>query len=579
MNISDIDAYCITIDRQRKDRAIMTQNNIKNIGFKSFQFYDGINGSMLTDEYLKQVLTTKAFSDIKSKVRYTHETLSGVNSVGCSLSHIGLWTLCVKLNKPIAIFEDDIGYINDDYAKIINDIYHEAVKNNYDLLRFFYLIRKSEKGKKFEKISDHLIRLENEFSTASYIITPKCAKIFLNNAIPIETHIDIYMNMILKINGLNNYGTNVPVFKTVGGSLINHQALTVHPDFEHLILKKMEHYSNIMENVNTTDIKIEIIFVILVLILLLIVYRKCIYQNASQRLQFLYFIIVLLATGKLFFLFFEQKSENFDTSVKKFIPKIIWTYWNDDTLPEIIDKCVNNWKHFNPDHKVVVVKQSNINKYVNKIPHFFYNLSPQRQADWIRLFLLKEHGGIWMDSSTMLTESFNWLHEKNVNEYGFYIHGFTSNEKYPVIENWFIASNKTNFIQKWFEEFDNVCKKYGNDGDAYLKELNVKNNPELLQKILYPSYLTMHVCAQKIMQIDGIKPYKVDIAEDGPLYLIVKANWNAMEFCKIITKKYEDAYLPKIIKMRGGERDALIEYLKNNKIDDNSICSKYLFKI
>ena len=60
----------------------------------------------------------------------------------------------------------------------------------------------------------------------------------------------------------------------------------------------------------------------------------------------------------------------------------------------------------------------------------FASLTPQRQSDWIRLYVLHKYGGIWIDSSTILTDSFKWLHNKNSTAFGYYIKKFTTNQNY-----------------------------------------------------------------------------------------------------------------------------------------------------
>mgnify|MGYP003333737374 CR=1 FL=1 len=275
-----------------------------------------------------------------------------------------------------------------------------------------------------------------------------------------------------------------------------------------------------------------------------------------------------------------NKVESNDT----IIPKQIWAYWNDNIIPPIINKCINNWKNMNPDHKIVIITPNNINKLIKEddISSFdFASLTPQRQSDWIRLYILHKYGGIWIDSSTILTNSFKWLHNKNSTAFGYYIKKFTTNQNYPVIESWFIASTSTNeFINLWFKEFDYACKKFNNDGNAYLMELKQLYGPdkynELVHNIESPDYLTIHMAAQKIMQINNIKPYMCDIAEEGPFKLLTKLGWDHTKMGEYLCIPNTDTDLPNIIKLRGGERDSLIKYLEKNAPSKDSIYDRYL---
>lgn len=49
----------------------------------------------------------------------------------------------------------------------------------------------------------------------------------------------------------------------------------------------------------------------------------------------------------------------------------------------------------------------------------------------------------------------------------------------------------------------------------------------MAQNISIPDYLTMHLAAQKLMQIDNIAPYLAYVAEDGLFYIIVKSDWDS----------------------------------------------------
>lgn len=42
------------------------------------------------------------------------------------------------------------------------------------------------------------------------------------------------------------------------------------------------------------------------------------------------------------------------------IPKKIWTYWNDDKMPELIIKCIDTWKNENKDYEITILKNKRI---------------------------------------------------------------------------------------------------------------------------------------------------------------------------------------------------------------------------
>ena len=92
-------------------------------------------------------------------------------------------------------------------------------------------------------------------------------------------------------------------------------------------------------------------------------------------------------------------------SLRKPIPKIIWTYWNsDDVLPDFIERCIQTWRDKNPDYEIIVLNDSKLSDYlssdeVRKIKGWKYNDCVQKHSDLVRLFILSKYGGIWLDAS------------------------------------------------------------------------------------------------------------------------------------------------------------------------------------
>ena len=130
-------------------------------------------------------------------------------------------------------------------------------------------------------------------------------------------------------------------------------------------------------------------------------------------IYYIFFFIILL-------LVLNQYSEFYENSTPKNpkIPKIIWSYWDQGikSSPLIVKKCFKNWKKYNPDWDINILNDSNINQYINTY-HIDTinkeNSSVQKKSDMIRFLLLIKYGGVWLDSSIILTESLEWI--QNIN--------------------------------------------------------------------------------------------------------------------------------------------------------------------
>lgn len=278
------------------------------------------------------------------------------------------------------------------------------------------------------------------------------------------------------------------------------------------------------------------------------------------------------------------------------IPKLIWTYWNDpNKVPNVVKRCISNWKIVNgSEYNIYILSTENCKKFISsEFPQNFNTLTPQRQADWIRCAVLKEHGGIWLDASIILTESLNWLVNFTFNKEGFlyYNKSHTINSLYPIVENWFIASIPNGkFITAWFNEFDFATKSFGNNGMAYLDNIDLVYGKDTLASIVqnissdfYKNYLTMHFCAQKLMQVDkiSIDSMYIEDAFSGPFIGCTVSRWRSNnELYQILTQEPSTATTEnfKLLKMIKSEREMLDNILNYNpkNIRKDSLTYKFL---
>lgn len=297
---------------------------------------------------------------------------------------------------------------------------------------------------------------------------------------------------------------------------------------------------------------------------------------------FLILLIILLSYNYINYRYWKQhniKLSEFQKETKIYnykdynkIPKIIWTYWHSEKIPNLIKKCIDTWKKHNPHYIIIVLNKNNYKNYIN-IPddianHSIYNDSHARFTDLIRLFLLYENGGVWIDSSIILKESLDkWLFNKEAEFSGFYLESYGN--KYPVIESWFLASNKnSDFMRLWRNEFLQILN-YGSvsEYNKSRKEMGVD-----FQKIgSSADYLVIHISCQKVIQIDKYPLNNLVLrkAEDGPFKYLNDAKWDQIKAMYNASNKKDYTY--PIMKMTKGDRDILssinsyIFFIKNIK--------------
>jgi len=272
---------------------------------------------------------------------------------------------------------------------------------------------------------------------------------------------------------------------------------------------------------------------------------------------------------------YYTKKEGFTTE----IPKKIWTFWDNDDIPEIIQKCIHTWKKHNPNYEITVVNKSNLSEYLpdvdfSKIKHI--ENSPQKYSDMVRLHLLAKYGGIWSDASIICLKPYDsWIPDMQENSQngtaefvGFYIDSFTLpqfKENSPVIENWFFACTEgSKMVNDWLNEFLRIS-----DYDTVQQYVDaVKADDVNIQNIPSPTYLSMHVACQKILQKGVNRPYIFELlkAEDTAFKYLTQNEWDSKRAIQnILDCKDSDSDLNSnkercefldspIIKMRGDER-------------------------
>jgi len=174
--------------------------------------------------------TTK--HNILNKGRMHHHDIDNLNSVGCSLSHYRLWKICIETNVPLVCWEDDVEYnyfsnrnnmwsiINDFYDKYgdnsifyLHSIFHHHRKNPF--WKLFNIFRFDGIVEKNWTMWKHTNDLEC-FGTQAYIVTPKVARILMDNFSPIKTHVDYYIGQMVVKHKINlgfihwNYLREIP---------------------------------------------------------------------------------------------------------------------------------------------------------------------------------------------------------------------------------------------------------------------------------------------------------------------------------------------------------------------------------
>lgn len=93
------------------------------------------------------------------------------------------------------------------------------------------------------------------------------------------------------------------------------------------------------------------------------------------------------------------------------IPKIIHYCWFGGTPePKEVKKCIDSWKRYLPDYKIIRWDESNYDVTKNSYMEQAYNEKKWAfVSDYCRLDVVYQHGGIYLDTDVEVVKSFNTL--------------------------------------------------------------------------------------------------------------------------------------------------------------------------
>lgn len=125
----------------------------------------------------------------------------------------------------------------------------------------------------------------------------------------------------------------------------------------------------------------------------------------------------------------------------------VFIYWIGPTfkLINILQKLIYLHSKNGKGYNVILLTHENIKEYVKDIPSYFYDLWPCYQADFIRVNVICDYGGIWLDSDTIVLNSLDSLFDIINNNEGFLI-----KENNEILWNGIFGSRKnTSFMKNW----------------------------------------------------------------------------------------------------------------------------------
>lgn len=132
------------------------------------------------------------------------------------------------------------------------------------------------------------------------------------------------------------------------------------------------------------------------------------------------------------------------------IPKIIHLIWfGGKPYPPLVERCIESWKKYLPDYKIMKWDESNFDIHCNKYVEQAYEAKKWAfVSDYVRLWALCNYGGIYMDTDVEVLKPLDIFLSNEV------FSGFESKDRVPT---GIIGATKSHrVVQELLSYYDNA---------------------------------------------------------------------------------------------------------------------------
>jgi len=215
----------------------------------------------------------------------------------------------------------------------------------------------------------------------------------------------------------------------------------------------------------------------------------------------------------------------------------VYLYWTgkEYSLISLLRKIIYLHSTNKKGYKVNLIKHNNITKYIKYIPNYFNKLCPAHQADFVRVNVICDYGGIWLDSDTLVIDSLDSLFDLVENKNGFFItenntilwNGiFGSKPNAPLMIEWkknmINLLNKTQGVIGWTDIGNEMLQNMKNKDSSLYDNYHIFNGLDNLYPVNFDKCEEEYVC----------KPYdnyKNIIREYQPLTVLVNSVYKKLQ--------------------------------------------------
>jgi hypothetical protein len=148
------------------------------------------------------------------------------------------------------------------------------------------------------------------------------------------------------------------------------------------------------------------------------------------------------------------------------LPKIIWSYWHDENIPTFVNNVLKQRAKILSGWEIKILNEKTIREYFSDLPPNYDKMIQSHKSDWLRLALLKNYGGCWLDATVIVNSlsAFDDIYLKSTNAQseftGFYTPmSIIDSDPTTFIESWFIMAPKNSrVVEEIYNEYNTACQ-------------------------------------------------------------------------------------------------------------------------
>lgn len=142
------------------------------------------------------------------------------------------------------------------------------------------------------------------------------------------------------------------------------------------------------------------------------------------------------------------------------VPKTIYSLWlqGREAAPDLVRFNFERWTALNPDYRLRVLDRRDVLELFEGVDLPIRDMPMQTVADVVRVRLLHDNGGVWVDLTVLPVEPLSQWLDDAVSDAGFF--AFERPGPDRPISNWFLAATPRNLIfREWWKQIERFWSK------------------------------------------------------------------------------------------------------------------------